>query len=119
MMKTLVLGASPKSNRYSYQAVARMKRNNISVVAVGFKEGNIEGESILTGKPPIDGIDTVSLYLSAANQKDYYSYILELKPRRIIFNPGAENSELEKLASEKRIEVLNACTLTMLAVGNY
>ncbi|PCJ83373.1 MAG: CoA-binding protein [Flavobacteriales bacterium] len=117
--KTLVLGASPNPERVSNEAVLRLKRNEVPLALVGIREGEIDGEKILTGTPAIDDVHTVTLYIGAKNQPQYYDYIVGLKPKRIIFNPGTENPEFFTIASEKGIETLNACTLVMLAVGNY
>jgi hypothetical protein len=89
------------------------------VYPVGIKEGEVEGEKILVGRPVPNDVDTVTMYLSAKNQKDWYDYILSLKPKRIIFNPGAENQELVELANKQGIESVEACTLVMLSIGNY
>lgn len=113
--KTLVLGASLKDSRISHEAVQRLARYGHPVVAVGLREGKIGGIDVVKEAPAEKDFDTVTLYLNADNQKKYYDYILSAKPKRIIFNPGAENPELEKLAEENGIEVLEACTLTMLA----
>jgi predicted CoA-binding protein len=64
-------------------------------------------------------LDTVTLYLSPENQKPFYNYLLELKPKRIIFNPGTENEELQLLAQEAGINTLEACTLVLLRTGQY
>jgi predicted CoA-binding protein len=117
--KTVVLGASENPTRYSNMAVRSLLRHNKEVVAVGLKEGEIEGVKILSGKPAIENVDTVTMYVGPQNQKDFYDYVLSLKPKRIIFNPGAENEELEKLAAKNGIEVVEACTLVMLSIGNY
>lgn len=117
--KTLVLGASTKSWRVSNQAVNRLQENGFEVVPVGIRAGAIAGIAIELGQPEVEGVDTITLYLNAENQKQYYDYILSLQPKRIIFNPGAENMELYRLANEKGIEVENACTLVMLAIGSY
>lgn len=119
MKKTLVLGASPNSERYSYAAVKQLVRYGHEVVAIGNREGEIDGIAIAKDTPQLDNIHTVSLYLSAANQPAYYDYILGINPRRIIFNPGTENPELSRLARERGIETLPACTLVMLSIGNY
>ncbi len=119
MKKTLVLGASPNPTRYSYAAVKQLTRYGHEVVAVGNREGEINGVAIQRGQPPVNEVDTITLYLNAENQKQYYDYILNLNPKRIIFNPGAENPELSRLAHEKGIETLPACTLVMLSVGNF
>lgn len=119
MKKTLVLGASPKVSRVSNQAVHRLKLAGHEVVPVGIREGSIAGIEILKGQPPLSGIDTITMYLSARHQAQYYDYILGLAPKRIIFNPGAENAELYQLAKKNGIEVENACTLVMLSVSVY
>ncbi len=117
--KTMVLGASPNEERYAYKAVVKLMQYGHEVIPVGIKTGNIKGLAIDTSRPVLPNIDTITLYLGPANQKDWYSYILGLKPRRIIFNPGTENKELMQLANEQGIETEEACTLVMLSLGNY
>lgn len=117
--KTLVLGASPNPDRYSFLAVNKLAKFGHAVIPVGIKKGKIQDMKILNGLPEEKDVDTVSLYLNPANQKTYYDYILSLNPKRIIFNPGTENSELKNLAREKGIDTLEACTLVMLSTGQY
>ncbi|MEO5644729.1 MAG: CoA-binding protein [Bacteroidia bacterium] len=117
--KTVVIGATENSSRYSNMAVKSLLRHGKEVAAVGLKAGEIEGVKILTGSPGIKDVDTVTMYVGPKNQPPLYDYILSLKPKRIIFNPGAENEELEKMAEAKGIEVVEACTLVMLSIGNY
>ena len=117
--KTVVIGASDNTERYSYLAVLNLYKGGHEVEAVGIKEGEVDGIKIQTGFPEIKDVDTVTIYVGAKNQPSWYDYILSLKPNRIIFNPGAENPEFEKIASEKGIEVTVACTLVMLSIGNY
>lgn len=119
MKKTLVLGATPNPARYAYLATMRLKRYGHEVILLGIRDGNIEGLEIQKGKPAIEGVDTVTLYLNAQRQRDYYDYIFSLHPRRIIFNPGAENPELLRLAKEKGIETVEGCTLVMLSIGAF
>lgn len=118
-MKTVVLGASENPERYSNRAVKSLLHHGKEVAAVGLKEGEIDGVKILSGKPEIPDVDTVTMYVGPANQPGWYDYVLGLHPKRIIFNPGAENPEFEKIAREKGIEVVEACTLVMLSIGNY
>lgn len=117
--KTLVLGASTNPSRYSYLAINKLRNYGHSVVAVGNREGSVKDVTI--SKVPIEESDihTVTLYLNPVNQQPYYSYILSLNPKRIIFNPGTENPELELLAEEKGILSIDACTLVMLSTGQY
>lgn len=117
--KTLVLGASENPDRYSNKAILNLLSKRHEVVAIGKKSGIVKGIQIQTQPVKSDDIDTVTLYLNPLHQKPYYDYIISLKPRRIIFNPGAENEELERLAAVKGIDVLEACTLVMLNTGQY
>jgi len=117
--KTLVLGASANPSRYSHLALQRLRSHQHPVVAIGKNKGMVGDIVIETEKKQWKDVDTVTLYLNPANQKEYYDYILSLKPRRIIFNPGAENEELAKLASDKQILPVEACTLVMLTTNQY
>jgi predicted CoA-binding protein len=117
--KTLVLGASENPERYSNKAIRSLSQHGMDVVAVGLRKGKVGETEIQTGQPAFSEIDSVTLYLSAKNQIPLYDYILSLKPRRIIYNPGAENAELEKLAEAKGVENLEACTLVLLATNQY
>lgn len=119
MKKTLVLGASENPARYSNIAVRRLKNAGNEVIAVGRKEGDINGIKIQTDFPSDKDIDTVTMYLNQENQKKYYDAVLKLHPKRIIFNPGAENEELEDLAAKQNIETIEACTLVLLSIGDY
>lgn len=117
--KTVVLGASANPARYSHMAVQRLTAHQQPVVAIGRRKGNIGSVEIITNHPDEKDVDTITLYLNPANQKQYYDYILSLHPKRIIFNPGTENDELIELAHQKNIETLEACTLVMLSTGQY
>ena len=117
--KTVVLGASPNPARYSYLAVNRLLAHGHDVVAVGKRKGSINGQEVITEHPLLSDVDTITLYLNAQNQKQYYDYILSLHPRRIIFNPGAENDELAGLAKKNNIQPMEACTLVLLSTGQY
>ena len=117
--KTVVIGASAKADRYSNRAVRMLKKNENDVIALGFEEAAIDGVPIETQWLKQENVNTVSLYLNPQRQKEYYDYILSLHPKRIIFNPGTENPELEKLAIENGIQPLEACTLVLLATGQY
>ena len=117
--KTLVLGASDNPERTSYIAIQKLTARNHPVIAIGRKEAVVGDTKIITEHPALNDIDTVTLYLSSQNQKAYYEYILSLHPKRIIFNPGAENEELKNLAKANGIEALEACTLVLLSIGKY
>ena len=117
--KTLVLGASDNPARYSYLAIQRLSKYEHPVVAIGRKHTMVGDIIVEPGQKHIDNIDTITLYLNPRHQKEYYDYILSLKPKRIIFNPGAENDELAGLAKQNNIQTMEACTLVLLSTGQY
>jgi len=117
--KTLVLGASENPARYSYLAINSLRRHQHPVEAIGRKKGRVLDVDINTEKKPLETVDTVTLYLNPTRQKEYYDYILSLHPKRIIFNPGAENDELATLAKTNGIQPMEACTLVLLSTGQY
>ena len=94
-------------------------KHSHEAIPVGKKEGKIEGIEILTGKPQIPDVHTVTIYLSPENQKEYYDYILGLNPSRIILNPGTLNQELVDLAKAAGISVVNECTLILLSSDGF
>jgi len=116
---TLVLGASENPERYSNKAIKALTKQGLQVIGIGLKKGKVESTVIITEQQIIEGVDTITIYLNAHNQLVYYDYILKLHPRRIIFNPGAENQELEKLAAAEGIICENACTLVLLSTNQY
>jgi predicted CoA-binding protein len=117
--KTLILGATPDTGRYANLAANRLAGRGHTIVNVGIKTGEVAGVPI--EKPEIihNDIDTVTLYVGPQNQPPLYDYILKTHPKRIIFNPGTENSELRRMANEKGIETEYACTLVLLSIGQY
>ncbi len=117
--KTLVLGASANPSRYSYLAIQRLRKHDHPVVAIGKRQAMVADVIIEKEKKEFDNIDTVTLYLNPDHQEEYYEYILLLKPKRIIFNPGAENKELADLAIARGIKTVEACTLVMLSTNLY
>lgn len=117
--KTLVLGASLNPSRYSYLAINRLVKYKQPTVALGLKKGNVGGVDIVTEKEDFQDINTITLYLNAKRQVEYYDYILSLHPERVIFNPGTENPELYKLLKANDIPFENACTLIMLGTNQY
>lgn len=117
--KTLVIGASEKTDRYSYLAIRSLRKHQHEVVAIGVRPGQVEDVSFGKEKEDFKNIHTVTLYIGPSHQPEYYSYILSLHPERIIFNPGTENDELETLAKENGIQCMEACTLVLLSTKQY
>jgi predicted CoA-binding protein len=117
--KTLVLGATTKPDRYAFKAINALVGKGHSVLAIGQNQGEVAEVKIHTKQIPLANIDTVTLYLNPKNQIDYYNYIIETKPKRVIFNPGTENPQFYQLLQSNGIKVEVACTLVLLATNQY
>jgi predicted CoA-binding protein len=117
--KTVIIGATPDTTRYAYRAASMLTEHGHEIVPVGMKKGQVFGKQILNGQPPVENVDTVTLYVSPQNQDNLLNYIIGLRPKRIIFNPGTENEELIRMAEENNIEPVIGCTLVMLASRTY
>jgi uncharacterized protein len=119
MKKTLIIGASSNPERYSYLAAERLLAHGHEIELLGKRPDKVFGRTIDTEKKEYADIDTVTLYLSEKFQPEYYDYILSLHPKRVIFNPGTENSEFEEFLKENHIEPFENCTLVLLRTGQY
>lgn len=119
MRKTLIIGASTNPERYSFKAAKRLIDNKHSIEMIGRREDMLFDKQISKTLIPFTDIDTVTLYISAKHQPEYYDHILSLKPLRVIFNPGTENPELQTLLDHNKIEWEQACTLVLLATNSY
>lgn len=117
--KTLVIGSTENRDRYANRAARSLLQHGHAVELLGLREGTIDGHPIKTGQPDLSDIDTVTMYVGARNQPGFYEYIRQLKPRRVIFNPGAENPDFARQLRNDGIEPIDACTLVMLSVGTY
>ncbi len=121
MKKTVIIGATENKSRYAYLAAETLKENGIDFIPVGIKKGNVFGKEILDLRklPGIGEVDTITLYINPTHQQEWYNYFFSLNPRRVIFNPGTENPELEKLLEDRNIEALEACTLVLLRSNQF
>mgnify|MGYP001181451274 FL=1 len=118
---TVIIGATPNPMRYAYFAAQKLNRHDHPILPLGIKKGQVEGIDILDlrRRPALENVDTVTMYINPIHQAEWEDYILSLKPRRIIFNPGTENPRFASKANSIGIETLNACTLVMLSAGTY
>jgi uncharacterized protein len=116
---TLVIGGSIKPYRYSNKAIRSLVRHGLKVYSIGLREGEVDGVRIEKPFPELPPIDTVTMYVGSKNQPFYYDFILSIGPRRVIFNPGTENEELEAELEKKGIQIVHDCTLVMLSHGEY
>lgn len=105
--------------RYSHRAVEMLKYYGHPVEAVGLRSGTIDGVEIDTERKSFSDVDTVTLYVGPRHQEAWKDYIKSLKPKRVIFNPGAENDDFGEELKSEGIEVEEACTLVLLSMGNY
>ncbi|MFS4456807.1 CoA-binding protein [Maribacter sp. 2304DJ31-5] len=119
MKKTLVFGASLKPNRYSNLVLNALIAQGIETVAFGVRPGEVTGVQVKTNLNDFQNIHTITLYLNPGHHKEYYDAIVELRPKRIIFNPGTENPEFYTLLIANKIQVEEACTLVLLATGQF
>lgn len=119
MKKTLIIGATANPTRYAYTAAHRLRQKQHEIVQIGLRAGEVAGVPIDTQRLDYEGVDTVTLYIGPRHQPGYYEYVVSLHPKRVIFNPGTENAEFERILEENNIEPIRACTLVMLAVGQY
>jgi len=119
--KTVIIGATTNPSRYAYIAAGMLTEYKHEIVPIGIKKGAVYGRQILpiNDRPEVKDVDTVTLYIGPQHQPEHYEYILSLKPKRIIFNPGTENEEFVKLIEEAGSEALEACTLVLLRSGQY
>ncbi|SOD20564.1 CoA-binding protein [Pedobacter xixiisoli] len=119
MKKTLIIGASPDANRYSYKAAHMLTGRGHEIVNVGIKKGAVAGVEIEKPQAIYNDIDTITLYIGPPTQPVYFDYIVATKPKRVIFNPGTENIELQRVLDANNIEYTEACTLVLLSIGQY
>ncbi|MBL7888064.1 MAG: CoA-binding protein [Bacteroidia bacterium] len=117
--RTVIIGASDNPERYAYKATLALQKHGHEAIPVGLRPGNINGIEIIKEKATINDVDTVTLYVGPQNQESWKEYVISLKPKRVIFNPGTENPEFEAELQKKGIETIEACTLVMLSIGNY
>lgn len=119
MKNTLIIGATPNPTRYAYLAAQKLKSKGHPIINIGIKSGEVAGVPIEKPGEVYKDVDTITLYIGPALQAGYFDYILNTNPKRVIFNPGTENNELEELLKANGIEPVEACTLVMLATGQY
>ena len=117
--RTMVIGASLKSWRYSHMAIHALRKHGHEVVAIGLREGVVADVPVIKDHPDLTDIHTVSMYVGKERQAGYFDYLLSIRPQRVIFNPGAENDDLEGILKNRGIEVLTACTLVMLSTNQF
>ena len=121
MKKTVIVGATANAGKYAYLAAQMLTEAGHEIVPLGIRKGVVAGREIIDifTRPALQNVDTITLYIGPHRQPEWYSYLLSLKPKRIIFNPGTENEEFEKQAEEQGIEAVEACTLVMVRTNQF
>jgi predicted CoA-binding protein len=119
-LTVVVLGASPNPERYSHKAVLQLKQHGFRVIPVHPQAETIADCGVVPRLEEVTGpVDTVTMYVNAARSADLVDSLQFLAPRRVIFNPGAENSVLQRQLEGVGVECVEACTLVMLATGQF
>jgi predicted CoA-binding protein len=116
---TLLIGASTKPQRYAFKAITELRAHDHRVYALAIKEGKVEDVEFQTTKAAFEDVDTVTLYVGPQHQADYMDYVISLKPKRVIFNPGTENPEFQEKLEAEGITPVEACTLVLLKTNQY
>lgn len=119
MKKTLIIGATTNSKRYAYKASKMLTEEGHSIVPFGIKKGEVFGEEIRNDWEDFKGIDTVTLYVGPERQTQYIDEIIAINPKRVIFNPGTENTEFYEKLNAAGIEFEEACTLVLLRTNQF
>ena len=118
--RVAVLGASPKEDRYSFKAMRMLREQGHQPIPIHPAGHTVDGVPGLKSLSEIDQpVDTLTFYVNSKISSGLKDDILKLNPRRVIFNPGAENDELAEILESAGIEVVIACTLVMLATGAF
>ena len=116
----VIIGASNNPERYSHRALLLLRKHGHEVVPVHPRLAEIEGIPVVADVDLISGpVDTVTMYVGAAISSGLQDKLIALKPRRIIFNPGAENASLSDALQKAGIACEEACTLVLLNTGQF
>ena len=119
MKKTVIIGATVNPERYAFKAAQMLLKFGHEICLYGLRAGQVNDIPIQTSLTHCEQVDTVTLYVSEKNQAEYIPFILALKPKRVIFNPGTESAHFQNICEENGIEAAEACTLVLLSTGQY
>lgn len=119
MPTVVIVGASPKPERISHQAVTRYRDRGWTVVPVNPAGEAVAGipalKDLSAAKPPVD---IVCLYVNPTIGRGLVDQIAALKPRLVWLNPGTEDADLRRNLEQRGLKVVEACTLVVLAQGD-
>ncbi len=118
--RVVIIGASNNPERYSHRALLLLRKHGHEVVPVHLKLTEIEGIAVVADLSAITSpVDTVTMYVGAAISNGLKEKLIALKPQRVIFNPGAENTALADALQNAGIACEEACTLVLLNTGQF
>lgn len=118
--RVLIVGASDKPDRYAHKALVALRHHGHGVVLVHPRLKEIDGLPVYADISDVtEPVDTVTMYVGPAISAGLAAKLIALKPQRVIFNPGSENPELESQLSAAGIHPQEACTLVLLATGQF
>lgn len=119
-MNVLIIGASKKTDRYSYKAMKRLLEKGHTPILFNPALSEIEGHPVVNSFSDIhEKIDTVTLYVGEKHLIPMVDSIIALKPRRIISNPGTETPQMREVAEKAGIIYQEACTLVLLSTNQF
>lgn len=118
-MKVLVIGASNNPDRYAYKAVEMLLEYKHQPIPFSQKKDDVCGLKIENEWKMWEEVHTITLYINPKLQENYYDLIIQLNPKRVIFNPGTENKYFQNELNINGIEAIEACTLVMLRTNQF
>ena len=118
--RVAILGASDDPQRYSNKAFYMLQEYGHVPVPVHPKLTVLDEVPVFGSLSDITGtVDTLTMYVGPQHSKLLTEEILKLNPKRVIFNPGSENQELESHLRRLGIKVVEGCTLVMLRTNQF
>lgn len=119
-MRVVILGASPKPERYAHKALVALEKHHHEVYLVNPRYKEIDGKICFPSLGDVPNpVDTVTMYINPTDAAVYLDDLVRLKPRRVIFNPGTESANLKQQLERHGIETLEACTLVLLQTHQF
>ncbi len=123
MSEVVVLGASNRPDRYAFMCMTTLAEMGHKAIPVNPRESMVLGhycyQNLKDLRKDHPAIDTLTIYVNPDISGKLEKDIIELKPKRVIFNPGSENHHLQKMLEKENIKCLEACTLVMLRTGQF
>ncbi|MCW5202109.1 CoA-binding protein [Desulfobulbus sp. US4] len=115
-----IIGASEKPGKYANKAMHALQKHGHEAVLVNPFKQEVDEQRCLKSIGEHEGkIDTVTLYVNPKRFQDHIDDVIKALPKRVIMNPGTENNEHQQVLEDAGITVLRACTLVLLATGQF